>query len=171
MPFASLGDGAAIGSSAHDAMNYEMALQGHILLRNEKAMLPLNTTKRTMLVGPMSGGYQCQSGYEDASEGCSALNSALERAANWSNFSSASATDVRFHTRHHPCPTTRFCWQSQHSRAQCPRVGQLPEPLQTRPAASQLHCGAATAGGCHPGSRAGRSDRTGSWVRADSAFL
>jgi beta-glucosidase len=94
MPFASLGTGSAIGSSEHNAMNYEMALQGHILLRNEKAMLPLDTTKRTFLVGPMSGGYQCQSGYETASEGCSSLSSSLAKAANWTNFSSASATDV-----------------------------------------------------------------------------
>lgn len=31
MPWADLGTGDAIGSDEHNAMNYEMALQGHIL--------------------------------------------------------------------------------------------------------------------------------------------
>lgn len=42
----------------------------------------------------MSGGYQCQSGYEWASEGCSALSSSLEKAANWTNFTQATGTQV-----------------------------------------------------------------------------
>ena len=33
-------------------------LQSHILLKNENNVLPLDTKKRTFLVGPMSGGYQ-----------------------------------------------------------------------------------------------------------------
>ena len=63
-------------------MNYEFALQGHILLKNEGGILPLDTTKKTFLVGAMSGGYQCQSGYEWASEGCSSLSSSLQKVRN-----------------------------------------------------------------------------------------
>lgn len=42
----------------------------------------------------MSGGYQCQSGYEWASEGCSALSSSLSKAANWTNLTQATGAQV-----------------------------------------------------------------------------
>jgi hypothetical protein len=42
----------------------------------------------------MSGGYQCQSGYEWASEGCSTLSSSLSKAANWTNLTQATGAQV-----------------------------------------------------------------------------
>ena len=72
-----------------------LLLQSHILLKNENNVLPLDTKKRTFLVGPMSGGYQCQSGYEWASEGCSSLSGSLSKAANWTNFTSASGCEIQ----------------------------------------------------------------------------
>merc|ERR1712190_371430 len=49
MAWADLADGAAIDSQDHRDMNYNMALQGHILLKHEGGILPLDTTKRTFV--------------------------------------------------------------------------------------------------------------------------
>jgi hypothetical protein len=61
----------------------------------EGGILPLDTTKRTFLVGPMSGGFQCTSGYETATGSCSSLSASLSKAASWTNFTSAGGCQIK----------------------------------------------------------------------------
>ena len=126
MAWASLG-GDNIGSPKHSDINYDMALQSHVLLKNEGGTLPLDTTKRTVLIGPMSGGYQCTSGYETATGGCSTLSGSLSKAANWTNFTSVSG-----------CQINCLSHGSQHGKQLCNDTTQLDQAMELAKLADQI---------------------------------
>ena len=61
--------------------------------QSKKKVLPLDTGKRTLLVGPMIGSNALDGGYEYV-DGVSSLGSGLAKVANWTNLTTATGCQV-----------------------------------------------------------------------------
>jgi hypothetical protein len=75
-----------VSSSSSSSSSSSLQLLG-------RKVLPLDPTKRTLMVGPMLGSSDLDGGYE-YSHGVGSIGSAISKVANWTNFSAVTGCQV-----------------------------------------------------------------------------